>query len=159
MKGGKDCIFQRIVYETNQFIIKQFNFWFLDIRYCLWFSYMQIIARTVENRENKDDFELFSTSGEFIQAEAVGTYLLKLPSKKFLELVDCYYIPKIIKNIISIPLLLEQGFEIKSKGKSCSIYFSDEFYGNWYVDNGLTFFSLNDNVFHINENWKKKKRA
>ena len=35
---------------------------------------------------NKNDFELFDASGEFIQAEAIGTKILKLPSGKILEL-------------------------------------------------------------------------
>ena len=44
-----------------------------------------------------------------------------------MKLVDYYYMPKIIKNIISISLLLEHDFEInvKSKGWSPSGKFYD----------------------------------
>ena len=32
---------------------------------------------------------------------------------KILELKDCYYMPKIIRNIIFISLLLKQGYDIR----------------------------------------------
>ena len=66
--------------------------------------------------------------------------------------------PKIIKNIISIPLLFEHGYNIKQKDKDCSIYHSGEFYSNGYVDNDLIFLSLNDNILHIDQIKKKKER-
>ena len=107
---------------------------------------------------NKGDFELFSASGESIQVEAVGTKVLKLPSKKILKLKTCYYIPNIIINIISIPLLLKQGFEIIVKNNGCSIYFCNEYYASTFIDNDLIFFLLNDNVLYI-DNMKKKERG
>ena len=55
----------------------------------------------------KGDFQLHGESGEAIYAEAVGTYILLLPSSKILELRDCYYISNIVRNIIFIPLLLK----------------------------------------------------
>ena len=58
---------------------------------------------------------LFGASEESIKAEAIGTILLKLPSNKILKLKDCYYMPNIVKNIISIPILLEHSFEIKKR--------------------------------------------
>ena len=71
---------------------------------------------------NKGDFELFNASGESIHAEAVETYLLKLSSSKILELEDCCYMSRLIRNIISIFLLLQQGFEINAKDNRCSIF-------------------------------------
>ena len=105
---------------------------------------------------NKDDFELFDARGESIQVETIGTRVLKLPSRKILKLKICYYILDIVRNIISIPLLLEQDFEIIVKNNGCSIYFSNEYYGSAFVDNSLLFLSLNDKVLHI-DNMKKKK--
>ena len=49
---------------------------------------------------NKGDFELFDAYEESMQAEAVESRILKLPSKKVLKLKTCYYIPNIIRNII-----------------------------------------------------------
>ena len=61
----------------------------------------------------RGNLELYSASEESISIEAVGTCILDLPSDKILELKDYYYMPKVIRNIISIPLLLKQGYEIK----------------------------------------------
>ena len=54
----------------------------------------------------KGDFKLYGTGGESIQAKVMGTYMLMLSFGKILELENYYYIPKIIKNIIFVPLLL-----------------------------------------------------
>ena len=55
----------------------------------------------------KGDFELNGAGGESIQEEAVGIYILKLLSEKILELKKYYYMFKFIRNIISVPLLLQ----------------------------------------------------
>ena len=65
--------------------------------------------------------------------------------------------PNLVKNIILVSLLLEHSFEIKRKGNSGSIYYFNEFYDNIFIDNGLLFLSLNDNIFHIDQ-MKKRKR-
>ena len=85
------------------------------------------------------------------------TKILKLSSDKILKLKTYYDILKIIRNIISILLLLEQDFEIKAKNNSCSIHFSDEFYQNIFIDNGLLFLSLSDNILYVDYMKKRKK--
>ena len=55
-------------------------------------------------------------------------------------------------------MLLEYRFEIKRKGNSCSIYQSNEFYDNGLVDNDLLFLSLNDNILHVDQMKKRKKK-
>ena len=95
---------------------------------------------------------------ESIQIEAIGTRVLKLPSSKVLKLKICYYIFDIVRNIISVPLLLEQSFKIIVKNNGCSIYFFNEYYESIFIDNGLIFLSLNDNMLHV-DNMKKKKRG
>ena len=87
----------------------------------------------------------------------MGIKILKFSLGKVLELKTYYYIPNIIRNIISIPLLLEQSFKIKAKNNGCSIYFFIKYYKNTYIDNDLLFLSLNDNILHVN-NMKKRKR-
>ena len=82
---------------------------------------------------------------------------MKLPSGNVLELKTCYYILNIVRNIISVPLLLEQSFEIIAKNNSCFIYFSNEYYRSTFIDNGLIFLLLNDNVLHV-DYMKKRKR-
>ena len=94
----------------------------------------------------KGDFELYGAGGKSIQAEAIGTYMLKLPSEKILELENYYYMPKIIKNIISIPLLLQRDYKINKKSNSCSISFFNKIFYHGVVNNDLLILS-NDNIF------------
>ena len=65
--------------------------------------------------------------------------------------------PKIIRNIISVPLLLEQGYVMDVKSNGCSIKLSNEIICSGIFCNGLLTLSFNDNVFHINENGKRKR--
>ena len=82
------------------------DFWVLDT------VFGSQIYKSLQGLQNirvlkKGDFKLYIAEGESIQAEAVGTYMLKLSSEKILELENYYYIPKIIENIISVLLLLQ----------------------------------------------------
>ena len=79
--------------------------------------------------------------------------MLKLPSGKILELENYYYMSKIIKNIISVPLLLQRGYEINRKSNSCSISFSNEIFYHDIVNNDFLILS-NNNIFHIDKNKK-----
>ena len=105
----------------------------------------------------RGDLELYNASGESISAEVVGTCMLDLSSGKILVLKDCYYIPKIIKNIISIPLLLKQGYKIRLIENGCSIFFSNKFYDSGYINNNLLILVLNENIFYIERNMKRKR--
>ena len=105
----------------------------------------------------EDNFELYGTRGESIQAETIGINILKLPSGKILELKDYYYMPKIIKNIVSISLLLKQGYAIDVISNGCSIKYSNKIIFYDIFSNGLLTLSLNDNIFHIDENRKWKR--
>ena len=58
---------------------------------------MQIAARIIKLK--RGDFMPFGVGGESIQAEVERTYLYVSPSGKILKLVDCYYMPKFIKNL------------------------------------------------------------
>ena len=103
----------------------------------------------------KGDFKLYGARGESIQAKVVGTYILKLPFGRILELDNRYYMPKIVRNIIFISLLLQRGFEINGKGMRCSISFSNKFYYDGIFDNGFLVLCLNNSMFQID---KKHKR-
>ena len=63
--------------------------------------------------------------------------------------------PKIIRNIVSIPLLLKQGYILNVTSNGCSISFSNKIICFSIFNNGLLILSLNDNIFHID---KKQKR-
>ncbi|KAJ9556020.1 hypothetical protein OSB04_010634 [Centaurea solstitialis] len=56
----------------------------------------------------KDRSNLRVGEGTMLVVEAVGSYSLSLPSGLVLELENCYYVPKMIKNVISFDLLVDQ---------------------------------------------------
>ena len=65
--------------------------------------------------------------------------------------------PKILRNIISVPLLIQCGYEIKFMDSGCSIFRANEFFGNGYFDNDLLILLLNENIFYVHENIKRKR--
>ncbi|KAJ9566733.1 hypothetical protein OSB04_002699 [Centaurea solstitialis] len=67
----------------------------------------------------KDRSNLRVGEGTPLIAEAVGSYSLSLPSGLVLELDNCYYIPNMIKNVLSFDLLVDQGFYYKYSYKMC----------------------------------------
>ncbi|KAK4389833.1 Retrovirus-related Pol polyprotein from transposon TNT 1-94 [Sesamum angolense] len=60
---------------------------------------------------SKDDVVLRLGDGKAVAAEAVGIINLVVSDHVRLELKDCYFVPSMIKNVISIPLLDNAGFE------------------------------------------------
>ena len=90
----------------------------------------------------KGEVDLRVGNGTRVAALAVGIYTLSLPSGLILDLKDCYFVPALTKNIISISCLDLDGFTIITKNKSCSLYRADVFYGAGHLTNGLYIFDL-----------------
>ena len=78
---------------------------------------------------NKDEVILRVGNRAKVTELAVGTYCLAMPSGKSIFLNNCYYVPNIIKNIISISVLDIEGFDVIIKNNGCSIYKDDVLYG------------------------------
>lgn len=74
-----------------------------------------------------------------------------MPYGKIVKLKNCYYILVLIRNIIYIPLLLEQDYEINFKSNGYSIFYLRELYENRKVVNGLIILKVNDNIFHVEQ--------
>ncbi|KAL0291589.1 UNVERIFIED_CONTAM: Retrovirus-related Pol polyprotein from transposon TNT 1-94 [Sesamum calycinum] len=70
---------------------------------------LQVLQRSRKLR--KDEVILRLGDGKAVAAEAVGIINLVVSDHVRLELKDCYFVPSMIKNIISIPLLDNAGFE------------------------------------------------
>ena len=100
---------------------------------------------------------LYRANGESIQAEVVGTSYLSVSTGKTIVLRGCYYMSNIIRNIISVSMLLKLGYEIKVKSNSFSIFLSNEFIRNAYMDNDLFILLVNDNIFMMDKNKKRKR--
>ena len=98
----------------------------------------------------KGEVDLRVANGARVAAVAVGTYELTLPSGLVIELENCYYVPAINKNIISVSCLDKKGFWFVIKNKCCSIYCDEMFYGTAPLSIGLYILDLELPVYNIN---------
>ena len=77
----------------------------------------------IESRRlREDDIILRIDNRAKIAAEAVGTYPLRLSLEFRLDLKDCYFIPVASWNLISVSVLVQDGFEFNFNKDFCSIY-------------------------------------
>ncbi|KAK8715626.1 hypothetical protein V6N13_042955 [Hibiscus sabdariffa] len=98
----------------------------------------------------KGDVDLRVGNGARVAALAVGTYVLSLPSGLVLNLENCYFVPSLTKNIISVSCLDKIGFEIIIKNNCCSFYLNNLFYGSAQLNNGLYILNQENEIFNIN---------
>ncbi|KAK4388266.1 hypothetical protein Sango_2433200 [Sesamum angolense] len=68
---------------------------------------LQVLQRS--RKLSKDEVVLRLGNGKAVAAEAVGIINLVVSDRVRLELKDCYFVPSMIKDIISIPLLDNAG--------------------------------------------------
>ena len=96
----------------------------------------------------KGEVDLRVGNGARVAALAVGTYDMTLPSGLVLSLENCYYVPTMSRNIISVSCLDKIGFEL------CSIYHDDIFYGYAPRPHGLYVLDIEDtnekSIYNIN---------
>ena len=119
-------------------------------------NHLQGFTRSRSLRQG--DMDLRVGEGSVIGAEAVGTYSLVLPSGMILELKNCYYVPRLIKNIISYDLLIDDDFKYVYNHKNILCYKNDIFYFQASSINGLYYLNLRDNtseVYHISKRSKQ----
>ena len=103
----------------------------------------------------KREVELRVGNGARVAALAVGTYVLSLPTGLILELENCYYVPVLTKNIISISALDLDGFTIIQRNKSCSFSRDGITYGTGSLINGL--YILDEDKSILNIDTKRQK--
>ncbi|KAL0329140.1 UNVERIFIED_CONTAM: hypothetical protein Sradi_4900700 [Sesamum radiatum] len=70
---------------------------------------LQVLQRS--RKLSKDEVVLRLGDSKAVAAEDVGIINLVISDRVWLDLKDCYFVPSMIKNIISIPLLDNAGFE------------------------------------------------
>ena len=98
----------------------------------------------------EDEMDLRVGNGAKVAALSVGTYDLILPSGLVLSLDNCYYVPALSRNIISISCLDKFGYSFVIKGNCCSIYFNNLFYGIAYATSGLYVLNLQSPIYNLN---------
>ncbi|KAL0455768.1 UNVERIFIED_CONTAM: hypothetical protein Slati_0916000 [Sesamum latifolium] len=86
---------------------------------------LQVLKRS--RRLSKDEMILRLGDGKDVAAEAVGSLRLVVSNHIRIDLKDCYFVPSMVKNIISIPLLDSEGFKF-SINKSCFYLVFDDVY-------------------------------
>ena len=84
---------------------------------------MQALKRT--RMLTKDEVDLHFVNEARVAALAVGTLSLFLPTGHVIELVNCYYVPIICRNIISVSCLDKAGYSFIIKNNCCSIFMND----------------------------------
>ena len=98
--------------------------------------------------------DLWVGNGARVAALAIGTYDITLPSGLILSLENCYYIPTMSRNIISVSCLDKIGFEFIIRNNKCSIYHDNIFYGYAPQTHGLYVLDFEDtnekSIYNIN---------
>ena len=90
-------------------------------------------------------------NGTNVDVIAVGTMTLHLPSGLVLELINCYFVPTLCKNIISGSCIQKDGYSLKSENNGCSIYMNNFFYAHVPVRQELYILDLDceKNIYNI----------
>ena len=88
-------------------------------------------------------------NGTSVAVLAVGTFVLELPSGHVLKLLNCYYIPSLTRNIISVSLLTQHGYTFVFRNTGCYLYKDDAEICTAVANNGLY-------ILNINESPKRK---
>ena len=84
-----------------------------------------------------------------VAALAIGTYILTLPQGFVLSLDDCYYVPALIKNIISISSWTKNGFHLTFSNNDCSIMLNDGFYAYSTLCNGIYILDMSNPMLTV----------
>ena len=108
----------------------------------------------------KGEVDLLVGNGAKVAALAVGSYELTLPSRLLLVLDNCYYVPTMCRNIISVSCLDNDGFSFIIMNNNCSIFHKDMFYANAYLQDGLYVMNLQkSNNSHVYDITTKKFKS
>ena len=103
----------------------------------------------IKLRLAKDEVAMHVGNGSKVDVIAIGTLPLHLPSGLVLDLNNCYLVPALSMNIISISCLVREGYSFKSENNGCSIYMSNIFYGHAPLKSGLFPLNLDCDDTHI----------
>ena len=92
----------------------------------------------------RGEVELRVGNGARVAALAIGTYELTLPSGFILNLENCYYVPTMCRNIISVSCLDKKGFKFIIRNNKYNIYHDNVFYGYAPRTSGLYVLTIED---------------
>ena len=113
-------------------------------------------ALTSRRKLDRGDVDLRLGNGAKVAAQAVGTAKFKLQSGEIMELYDCYYVPSIIKNIISISCLTRNSFSLSLENNICSIYHENKLFTSANMLNDLYLLDVACDVYLVNQSLDDK---
>ena len=105
----------------------------------------------------KGEVDLRVGNGARVAAIEIGDYSLTLPSGLIIVLTNCYYVPAMSRNIISISCLDNDGYNFIILNNIISIYRNDILYGKGLLNNGLYILDLNNQKSIYNVDSKRVK--
>ncbi|KAL9243930.1 hypothetical protein vseg_017762 [Gypsophila vaccaria] len=108
-------------------------------------------------RLEREDIDLRVGNGAKVAVVSVGTYVLSLPSSFELVLKNCFYVPSLSKNIISVNMLNISGFSFIIKANCCTFSLNDRVYGTAVSKNGIYVLDQTTDIYHVNDNNKMAK--
>ena len=100
----------------------------------------------------KNEVDLRVGNGARVAAMEIGDYHLTLPSGLCIVLNNCYYVPAMSRNIISVSCLDNDEFDFVIKNGNAHIRRQGISYGNAMLQNGLYILDLQnkESIYNIN---------
>ncbi|KAI3729037.1 hypothetical protein L6452_17683 [Arctium lappa] len=138
------------IYVIEDNLSTSYTSWVLDIgcgsHIC---RNVQELKRT--RRLSKGEVNLRVGNGAKVVVIAVGSILLTLSTGLLLELDDCYCVPYISRNLISVSCLDKKGFTFSIGNKCCSFSFGNIHYGDASLINGLYVLNMDNLIYNIDK--------
>ena len=117
----------------------------------MWFSPLYHLQGMQDTRPlAKGDIDLRVANGARVAAVSIGTYVISLPSGLELYLNNCYYVPTLSKNIISISVLDSEGFCFNIKNQTITFSYDDILYDQANLISGIYILDISTDINHIN---------
>ena len=154
VSSGTSGIYVIDIMTTNVLTLNNGPTWVLDTACGAHIiSYVQGLRN--RRQVKKGEIDLRVGNGASVAALTVGDFSLSLPSGLVLELNNCYFVPCITKNLISVALLHSEGFDFSIKDGSISVFRNNIFYASAPMSNGLCMLDLKSDVYNINNKRQK----
>ena len=104
----------------------------------------------------KGESDLWVGNGSRVAVVAIGSCVLNLPSGFCLYLDNCFCVPALTKNIISVSCLNKKGFHLNFCDNSCRIMLNDFFYAGGTLSNGIYILDMSNPILNINDSKRHK---
>ena len=114
---------------------------------------LQVLARL--RRIKIGEMDLKIDNGAKVTIVAIGEVTLHLHGGAFIALDACYFVPSIIKNIISISCLTVSGYKFVFENNGCSILLDDKIITKGTLHNGLFMLDTTPHIMNINVSKRK----